>query len=307
MKSVRAPACTAPSDNMAAVSEDISDRELRAKLKENGISCGPLTATTKNLYIRKLNKKLSERENSSSSTKLPSRNFSPKPSQRRASPRRRSVDPTPAPGRKLIGFSSDEDESDKVPVPTRQKRLPGEFSSRKSTASRFSPVSIKNEERPVRRRPHYTSSPKEISKHGDDRTNSDEAPEFNSYAVESKRGKLPSYVGLRNLFLRKSMEDSRHHSNAATPQATITYDLEVEDEIDGEKLSPIWVLIIILLVVFILVFYWQILSTQSWHGTNNDRKFCYQLFVSSRSDWNVLLLVIGLIKICTRKHTVFNF
>ena len=40
--------------------EDISGRDLRPKLRESGISYGPITATTRNLYIRKLSKTLSE-------------------------------------------------------------------------------------------------------------------------------------------------------------------------------------------------------------------------------------------------------
>ena len=273
------------SDKMAAVSEDISDRELRAKLKENGISCGPITATTKKLYIRKLRKKLSEDESALSSSKVPSRkSLSPKSSSRRASPSRRSVDPTPPSGRKLVGFSSDEDESSKEPVTTRQKRLSGQFkgSPRKSTAN----TPIQNEERPVfRRRPNNTSSPKSKLRQDEERTDIDGRVNMNSYAFEPKRGKLPSYAGtagLRNLFLKKSMEDSKKYANTSPPPPPppppeMTYDLEVEDETDKNSYQYtwlIWVLVIALVVVFLLVYNWQFLSAMLWNGVNNDRKFC---------------------------------
>ncbi|CAB4012284.1 Hypothetical predicted protein [Paramuricea clavata] len=277
---------------MAAVSEDISDRELRAKLKENGISCGPITATTKNLYIRKLRNKLSEDESALSSGKVPSRkSLSPKPSSRRASPSRRSVDPTPPSGRKLIGFSSDEDESAKEPVTTRQKRLSGQFkgSPRKSTA--FTP--IQNEERPVfRRRSNNTSSPKYKLRQDGERTDIDGRVNMNSYAFEPKRGKLPSYAGtagLRNLFLKKSMEDSKKYANTSPPPPPeVTYDLEVEDETDKNSYQYtwlIWVLVIALVVVFLLVYNWQFLSAMLWNGVSNDQlKICGPSFHGNENE-----------------------
>ena len=265
---------------MAAVNDDISDRDLRAKLKENGISCGPITPTTKNLYIRKLRKKLSEGESSLRSSKAPSRkSLSPKPSPRRASPSRRSVEPTPPPERKLIGFSSDEDEPAKEPVITRQKRSSGQFkaSPRKSTAS----IPMQNEERPVfRRRPIDTSSPKSKLREDEERTDIDGRVNMNSYAVEPKRGKQPSYAGLRNLFLRKSMEDSKKYANESPPPppppTELTYDLEVEDETDKNIYQHTWLVwfsVIALVVVFLLVYNWQFLSALLWNGANNDRKF----------------------------------
>ena len=265
---------------MATVNEDISDRDLRAKLKENGISCGPITSTTKNLYIRKLNKKLSEGESALSSHKVPSRkSLSPKPSPRRALPSRRSVDPAPPSGRKLIGFSSDEDEPSREPVTTKHKRLSSQFkaSPRKSVAS--SP--IQNEERPVfRRRPNNSSSPKQNVEQDEER--SDEDGSMNSYGFEAKRRKSPSYTGLRNLFLRKSMEDSKKYANVELPPPEMTYDPEIEDETGRKYFFEycyhtwfIYALVIGLIVVLLLVYNWQFLLALMGNKLDNNRKYLY--------------------------------
>ena len=265
---------------MAAVNDDISDRDLRAKLKENGISCGPITPTTKNLYIRKLRKKLSEDESTLSRGKVPSRkSLSPKPSPRRALPSRRSVDPTPPPQRKLIGFSSDEDEPAKEPVTTRERRASTKPKESPRKSSAFSPTPVQNEERPVfRRRPYSTSSPKSKFRQDGERTDSEGRVNMDSYSPETKRGKLPSYAGLRNLFLRKSMEDSKKYANEspAPSPPPITYDVEVEDETDKNIYQYTWLIwfsISLLVIVFLLVYNWQFLSSMLWNRMNGDRKF----------------------------------
>ena len=264
------------SDKMAAVKEDISDSDLRAKLKENGISYGPITATTKNLYIRKLNKALSEGKSPLRSNKVPSRkSMSPKTFPRRASPSRRSVDPTSPPERKLIGFSSDEDEPAKVPVATRQKRLSGQFKGSPSKSTAHAP--IQDEERPVvRRRPNNTSSPKAKLRLDEETMDTDSRVNMNSYTFEPKRGRMPSYTGLRNLFLRKSIEDSKKYANAE-PAPEMSYDLEVEDETDRNIYHYtwiIWLLVFVLIVVLLLAFNWKFLSAMLWNRVNiNDRKF----------------------------------
>ena len=272
------------SDKMAAVKEDISDSDLRAKLKENGISYGPITATTKNLYIRKLNKTLSESKSPMRSIKVPSRkSLSPKPSPRRASPSRRSVDPTPPPERKLIGFSSDEDEPAEAPVATRQKRLSGQFKGSPSKSTAYAP--IQDEERPVfRRRPNNTSSPKSKLRQDEETTDIDDRVNMNSYAFEPKRARMPSYTGLRNLFLRKSIEDSRKYANAEPPPAPeMSYDLEVEDETDRNTYHRtwlIWILVVALIVVLLLVVNWQFLRAMLWNKVNiNDRKFTIHFII----------------------------
>ena len=275
---------TSASDKMAAVSDDISDRDLRTKLKENGISCGPITPTTKNLYIRKLRKQLGEGEGASSRSKVPSRkSLSPKQAPRRALPSRRSVDPTPPPERKLIGFSSDEDEPAKEPVITRGKRTFGESkaSPRKSSVSPR-PIPAQNEERPVfRRRSYNTSSPKSKFRQDEERTDIDGRVNMDSHASETKRRKLPSYAGLRNLFLRKSMEDSKKYANETAPPPPppeIKYDLEVEDETDRNVYQYTWLmwfLVGVLVAVFLLVYNWQFLSALLWSRMNSDRKFFF--------------------------------
>lgn len=264
-------------DKMATVSDDISDRDLRARLKENGISCGPITPKTKYLYIRKLRRSLNQDESSPSGGKQLSRKSqSPKqPVARRGSPGRRSVGLAPTPERKLIGFSSDEDEStSKEPVVSRQKRISSEY--KVSPPKSIEPSLRQNEERPVfRRRSYNTASPTPQPRQDDD---IDDSTNKNRHGFESKGGKLPSYAGLRSLFLRKSMDDSKKYANSPPFRPKISYDLEVEDEMDDNTYQYIWMIWLVaisLVMVFLLVYNWQSSGMLKNQVNVNDRKFLW--------------------------------
>lgn len=90
---------------MAATDGDISNVELLRQLKAFGEEPGPVTATTRGLLLRKLKKLQNEQSSKETSTR--------KPSPRRATPARRSLPATrnQSPSRKLIGFSSDEEDA----------------------------------------------------------------------------------------------------------------------------------------------------------------------------------------------------
>ena len=97
---------------MAARDGDISDVELRRQLKAFGEDVGPVTDTTRPFLLRKLKRLQNEQRSNKSSAE--------KPAPRRATPRR-SLPATrnQSPSRKLIGFSSDEEDAG----PSRSGRL----------------------------------------------------------------------------------------------------------------------------------------------------------------------------------------
>ena len=97
---------------MAARDGDISDVELRRQLKAVGEDVGPVTDTTRPFLLRKLKRLQNEQKGNKSSAE--------KPAPRRATPRR-SLPATrnQSPSRKLIGFSSDEEDAG----PSRSGRL----------------------------------------------------------------------------------------------------------------------------------------------------------------------------------------
>ena len=97
---------------MAARDGNISDVELRRQLKALGEDVGPVTDTTRPFLLRKLKRLQIERKSNKSSAE--------KPAPRRAIPRR-SLPATrnQSPSRKLIGFSSDEEDAE----PSRSGRL----------------------------------------------------------------------------------------------------------------------------------------------------------------------------------------
>lgn len=90
---------------MAARDSNISDVELRRQLKTFGEDVGPVTDTTRPLLLRKLKRLQNEQKSNKSSAE--------KPAPRRATPRR-SLPATRnrSPSRKLIGFSSDEEDAE---------------------------------------------------------------------------------------------------------------------------------------------------------------------------------------------------
>lgn len=99
---------------MAARGGNISDVELRRQLKAFGEDVGPVTDTTRPFLLRKLKRLQNEQRSNKSSAE--------KPSPRRAtSSGRRSLPETrnQTPSRKLIGFSSDEEDAE----PSNSRRL----------------------------------------------------------------------------------------------------------------------------------------------------------------------------------------
>lgn len=92
---------------MAATDGNISDVDLRRQLKTFGEDVGPVTDTTRPFLLRKLKRLQKEPRGNQSSAE--------KPSPRRASQSRRSLPATStrnqSPSRKLIGFSSDEEDA----------------------------------------------------------------------------------------------------------------------------------------------------------------------------------------------------
>ena len=89
---------------MAARDGNISDAELRRQLKAVGEDVGPVTDTTRPFLVRKLKRFQNEQKGNKSSAE--------KPAPRRVTPRR-SLPATrnQSPSRKLIGFSSDEEDA----------------------------------------------------------------------------------------------------------------------------------------------------------------------------------------------------
>ena len=89
---------------MAARHGNISDVELRRQLKAFGEDAGPVTDTTRPFLLRKLKRLQNEGKSNKSSAE--------KPAPRRATPRR-SLPETrnQSPSRKMIGFSSDEEDA----------------------------------------------------------------------------------------------------------------------------------------------------------------------------------------------------
>lgn len=248
-------------NKMAAVNDNISDQELRAKLKQHGISIGPITPSTKYLYIRKLNKKISEDGRSSVDSSVRSRkSISPKPTRRRVSVGRRSVDPTPSPGARLIGFSSDEDDSVKVPLATRQKRKSDGFKrSPKKALSQSSPPRHDNSSSydSYQRRTQYVSTPNPKP------LQNSENGVIGGYSnVEQKSENKRSFARLKNLFLKKTMDDSKRYSNTPVPQAQMEMpcDLEVEEEADENDYRYLWYMLIfftLLTLAILFLWYWQ--------------------------------------------------
>lgn len=99
---------------MAARDGNISDVELRRQLKALGEDVGPVTDTTRPFLLRKLKRLQNEQRSNKSSAE--------KPSPRRAtSSGRRSLPAArnQSPSRKLIGFSSDEEDAE----PSNSRRL----------------------------------------------------------------------------------------------------------------------------------------------------------------------------------------
>ena len=90
---------------MAARDSNISDVELRRQLKAIGEDVGPVTDTTRPFLLRKLKRLQNEGKSNKSSAE--------KPAPRRATPRR-SLPATrnQSPSRKMIGFSSDEEDAE---------------------------------------------------------------------------------------------------------------------------------------------------------------------------------------------------
>lgn len=100
-------ACRANLLKMAARDSDISDDDLRRQLQALGEKVGPITQSTRPVLVRKLTRLVNEPKNTRiSKEKTPPR--------RGTSPRRKSLPTTTrsqSPSRRLIGFSSDEEDS----------------------------------------------------------------------------------------------------------------------------------------------------------------------------------------------------
>ena len=116
---------------MAASDGDISDAELRRQLKALGEEPGPITPSTKGLLLRKL-KRL---QNTRGSNATPPKKSSPK----RSTIARRSIPTTrnQSPSRKLIGFSSDEEDAG----PIHSSSLVDDSRARRGEETSFSNVS----------------------------------------------------------------------------------------------------------------------------------------------------------------------
>lgn len=114
---------------MAARDGNISDVELRRQLKALGEDVGPVTDTTRPFLLRKLKRLKNEQRSNKSSAEKP-------PPGRATSSGRRSL-PTrnQSPSRKLIGFSSDEEDAE----PSNSRRLAD--SSRLRSGRREEPTS----------------------------------------------------------------------------------------------------------------------------------------------------------------------
>ena len=97
-----------PSWDKMAVRSHLSDEELRRQLKECGEAVGPITATTRALYLRKL-AKLRKSGGTNSSPKSSVMNRAKGKSPVRRSPASKA---STSPSRRLIGFSSDEEENE---------------------------------------------------------------------------------------------------------------------------------------------------------------------------------------------------
>ncbi|CAH3045954.1 unnamed protein product [Pocillopora meandrina] len=118
---------------MAASDGDISDAELRRQLKALGEEPGPVTPSTKGLLLRKLKRLQNER----GSNATPPKKSSPK----RSTIARRSIPATrnQSPSRKLIGFSSDEEDAG----PSHSSSLVDDSRARRGEETSFSNVSQK--------------------------------------------------------------------------------------------------------------------------------------------------------------------
>lgn len=116
---------------MAASDGDISDAELRRQLKALGEEPGPITPSTKSLLLRKLKRLQNER----GSNATPPKKSSPK----RSTIARRSIPATrnQSPSRKLIGFSSDEEDAG----PIHSSSLVDDSRARRGEETSFSNVS----------------------------------------------------------------------------------------------------------------------------------------------------------------------
>lgn len=267
------------SHKMAAVSENISDRELRAKLKEHGISAGPITPTTKKLYINKLNKKLTGVERGSKSTvkKASKKSLSPRRSPGRSPARdnRHTAGPTSPSKRKLVGFSSDEEEPNEEPVILKPTRLPGRASPATHSAARAGeerPSALLRFRKPVNT-PTYKMSEDEEKTVIDGRASIPR--DYNEFKL--KVAKQSPYTSLRQLFLRKSMDDSQKCSERTPPRQPppeTSYDVEDEDEIERENVhSYVWVLLLLCAVVLIVFYNWQFIVTLTvlWKPRANSK------------------------------------
>ena len=118
-------------DYRLASDGDISDAELRRQLKALGEEPGPITPSTKGLLLRKLKRLQNER----GSNATPPKKSSPK----RSTIARRSIPATrnQSPSRKLIGFSSDEEDAG----PIHSSSLVDDSRARRGEETSFSNVS----------------------------------------------------------------------------------------------------------------------------------------------------------------------
>lgn len=268
------------SDKMAAVSEGISDRDLRAKLKEHGISAGPITPTTKKLYINKLNKKLTGVESGSkSAVKKPSKkSLSPRRSPGRSPARdyRNAAGPTSHSKRKLVGFSSDEEEPSEASMIPKPTRLPGRASPATHSAARDEeerPSALLRFRKPVNT-PTYKMSEDEERSVIDGMASIPR--DYNEFKLNA--AKHSPYTSLRQLFMIKSMDDSQKSSERTPPRQPppeTRYDVEDEDESERKNVrSYVWVLFLLCAVTLIVFYNWQFIVTVLWKPrVNPESKF----------------------------------
>ncbi|XP_038060624.1 inner nuclear membrane protein Man1-like [Patiria miniata] len=104
-----------------AASNALTDRELRAELKRLGFSAGPVTDSTRQVYLKKLEKLQAE-------ARL--KTTTPKP---------------PTPGRKLLGFSSDEsDVESSAAAGSRRRSMPSQSKSLRRRSTKAKPQTSYN-------------------------------------------------------------------------------------------------------------------------------------------------------------------
>lgn len=265
-------------DKMAAVSEDISDRELREKLKEYGISAGPITPTTKSLYIRKLNKHLigvGRGLNSNARKPASKKSLSPRksPSRRRSPVRdaRSSVGGASPSNRKLVGFSSDEEEVAQETVALKRRHLSGRVRPAPTPTNAL----CSDEERPLLRFDKRVNMPTDKLNVEEEKLNIDGRATVskNHDELNQNAAKRSPYTGLRQLFMRKSMDNRKKSSPPAERvQPKVSCAVEYEDKTRRNVYRYLWLLVLLGAVMFV-AFKWEFVLALVWKG-EDSRSTC---------------------------------